>query len=82
VSLWLGGASAAPPSPSIDLDPVSEVMSKLIVEFKDVTQCTDDDVCRTYIELGQMDLNRAIEAYIDAMSWWLDDHDKSSYPPK
>jgi len=43
-------------------------MSRLIQEFKDVTQCSDDEVCRKYIELGQMDLNRAIEAYIDAIS--------------
>ena len=66
--LWLGDASAALSTDSTELDPVSEVMSQLMLEFKDVTQCTDDDVCRKYIELSQMDLNRAIEAYIDAMS--------------
>jgi len=65
LSLLLGGASAAS---SIELDPVSEVMSALMIEFKAVTQCTDDDVCRTYIELGQMDLNRAVDAYIHTMS--------------
>lgn len=60
-----GGASNAP---SAEPDPVIEVMSQLIKEFTDVTQCTDVEVCRKYIELGQMDLNRAVEAYIDAMS--------------
>lgn len=49
-------------------DPVSEVMSQLIKDFKDVTLCTDDDVCRKYIELGKMDLNRAVAAYIDTTS--------------
>jgi len=63
--LWLGGSSAAS---STDPDPVAEVMSKLIKEFRDVTLCTDVELCRKYIELGQMDLNRAVEAYIDAMS--------------
>jgi len=65
MTLLLGTAGAAS---STDQDPVLEVMSRLIEEFKDVTQCTDVNVCRKYIELGQMDLNRAIEAYIDAMS--------------
>jgi len=65
MSLWLVGTGAAL---STDPDPVLEVMSKLIKEFKDVTQCTDVEVCRKYIELGQMDLNRAVEAYIDATS--------------
>ena len=65
MSLCLGSTGAAS---STDPDPVLEVMSKLIKEFTDVTQCTDVDVCRKYIELGQMDLNRAVEAYIDTMS--------------
>ena len=61
------GATAGSAS-SADQDPVLEVMSKLIQEFKDVTQCTDIELCRQYIELGQMDLNRAVDAYIEAMS--------------
>lgn len=65
LSLWLDMTSAAS---STEPDPVLEVMSKLINEFNDVTQCNDVEVCRKYIELGQMDLNRAVEAYIDAMS--------------
>jgi len=60
--------TAAGCASSADQDPVLEVMSKLIQEFKDVTHCTDDELCRQYIELGQMDLNRAVDAYIDAMS--------------
>jgi len=63
--LCLGGASA---SALTEPDPVSEVMSQLIKDFKDVTLCTDDDVCRKYIELGKMDLNRAVAAYIDTTS--------------
>lgn len=63
--LCVGSTSAAS---STEPDPVAEVMSKLIKEFRDVTECTDVEVCRKYIELGQMDLNRAVEAYIDAMS--------------
>jgi len=43
-------------------------MAQLIQEFRDVTQCTDVEVCRQYIELAQMDLNRAIASYIDATS--------------
>lgn len=58
-----GGPSLLP----ID-DPVSEVMKKLIQEFKDITQCTDTVLCQRYIELGNMDLNRAVEAYIDSTS--------------
>lgn len=63
--LYIGGTSTAS---STEPDPVAEVMSKLIKEFRDVTECSDVEVCRKYIELGQMDLNRAVEAYIDAMS--------------
>ena len=75
ISLLLGGDGAAQltkPDPVFETepDPVSEVMSALMEEFKAVTLCDDDDVCRTYIELGQMDLNQAIEAYIHTMSWW------------
>ena len=62
----LGAASGS--ASSADQDPVLEVMSKLIQDFKDVTQCTDIELCRQYIELGQMDLNRAVDAYIDATS--------------
>ena len=53
---------------SAEPDPVDQVMSKLIQEFADVTQCSDVDVCRQYIEIGQMDLNRAVEAFIDELS--------------
>jgi len=71
VNLWsTGGASAAAAASSTDEDPVSEVMSRLIKDFKDVTHCNDDEECRKYIEMAQMDLNRAIELYIDTMSWW------------
>jgi hypothetical protein len=48
-------------------DPVSDVMSQLIAEFSNITRCENVAVCRQYIEHNQMDLNRAIEAYIDAM---------------
>jgi len=67
VALLLLGSAAAAGS-SDDVDPVSQVMTKLIQEFRDVTQCADVDVCRQYIELAQMDLNRAVASYIDAMS--------------
>jgi len=66
VTMSLAGTSAS--SSTAELDPVSEVMSELMREFKDVTRCTDDAVCRKFIELGQMDLNCAVAAYIDAMS--------------
>ena len=66
VTMSLAGTSAS--WSTAELDPVSEVMSELMREFKDVTRCTDDAVCRKFIELGQMDLNCAVAAYIDAMS--------------
>ena len=48
-------------------DPVSEVMSKLIKEFQDVTACTDVSTCKRYIEMCNMDLRQACNTYFDAL---------------